>query len=66
MTEENKKVLLFLDANKEWARLLRRFVVIFVLGGISYAVKDYLPLAPEYAVPLFTAILALLDKFIRR
>ena len=66
MAETDKKVLFIFDANKEWARLLRRFVMVFIFGGLSYAVKDYIPLAPEYAIPLITAILAFLDKLIRK
>ena len=59
------KLLFVLPADKLWARTVRRAVVIFVLAGLSVVVKDRLAFSPEWAVPLLTAVLAALDKFLR-
>ena len=59
------KVLFFLPANKSWARDLRRFIAIFLLGGVAMIIKDFVPNLPQVWIPFLTAIGALLDKAIR-
>jgi len=65
MSDETKKVLFFLDASSGRNRLIRRFVVIFVFAGIAAILKDFIIGAPEWLIPLITAVLALIDKWVR-
>jgi len=65
MSDETKKVLFFLDASNPRNRLIRRFVVIFIFAGIAAILKDFIIGAPEWLIPLITAVLALIDKWAR-
>ena len=65
MADETKKVLFFLDASSQRNRLIRRFVVIFIFAGIAAILKDFIIGAPEWLIPLITAVLALIDKWVR-
>lgn len=64
-----KKLLFFLPADKEWARVLRRGVAIFIAAGLAGAFKDALDNSGSYIpsiwLPLITAILAMIDKWAR-
>jgi hypothetical protein len=59
------KVLFFLPASSAWARYLRRFIAIFILGGVALIIKDFIPMLPQVWIPILTGIGALLDKMIR-
>ena len=62
----NKKLLLFLPADKLWARVLRRAIVVAFLTFVAMIIKDWLmPISPEIWVAVLSAILVALDKLIR-
>ena len=61
-----KKLLLVLNAENKWHRLIRRGIVIGFLTAVALIIKEGLmPVASDSYVVLFTAILAFLDKAIR-
>lgn len=62
---ENKKVLFFLDASKPLNRAIRRGVIIFIFAGFAAILQDFIIGAPQYIIPILTAVLALLDKYLR-
>lgn len=60
------KVLFFLPAEKLWARVLRRGIVVAVLTFAVIVLKEaFLPLAPEVWVPVLTGIVVAIEKMIR-
>ena len=60
------KVLFILPADKLWARVLRRAVVVAVLTFVAILLKDWLmPIAPEVWVAVIGAVLVSLEKMIR-
>jgi hypothetical protein len=60
-----KKLLLVLNPEKKWARVLRREVVVGVLTFVAVLLNAYLEVAPALLVPVATAVLVALDKGIR-
>jgi hypothetical protein len=67
---ENKKMLVFLNSSNKWHRILRRGVVVAFLTFVSIALQGFIidtngTMVPEYMIPVFTAILVMLDKMIR-
>lgn len=62
---ENNKVLFFLDASKAVNRAIRRAVMIFVFAGFSAMIQDFIIGAPQYIIPILTAVLAFIDKYLR-
>ena len=64
--ETKKKLLFFLPADKPWARILRRGIVIAVLTFIVIILKELIiPTVPVAWVAVFSAIAATIDKMIR-
>lgn len=55
----------YLDMNKPMMRLVRRALAVGILTAVSFGIAGYIQLAPEYAVPFLTAILAIVDKALR-
>jgi hypothetical protein len=66
MPEKNKKLLLFLPADKLWGRIIRRGIVVAVLTFVVVILKDWIiPTSPEVLVAVFSAVLVAADKAIR-
>ena len=60
------KMLLFLNSDSLWQRVLRRAIVIGFFTLVSIVVREALiPAAPTIWIPILTAVLSALDKFIR-
>lgn len=60
-----KKLLLVLNPENKYARVLRRAVVVGVLSLLAVLLNAYLDVAPALLVPIITALLAAADKYIR-
>ena len=58
-------MLLFLNPKNKYHRVLRRGVVVGLCVAVSMLINVYLSEAPGYAVPVLTAIIAMLDKLSR-
>ena len=58
-------MLLFLNPENKYHRVLRRGIVVGLLVIVSMLIGAYLPEAPEYSIPVLTAILAMIDKLTR-
>jgi isocitrate lyase len=71
MTVEVKKVLYSLgvfDPNSAKQRIIRRFAIIFVIGGLITVIKNYItgnPMLDDTSITLFTSLVAMLEKAIR-
>jgi len=59
------KMLLILNKENRWHRIIRRAVVIGVLTALSVFLKSLTELVPLYLIPVATALLAAIDKYSR-
>lgn len=59
---ENTKMLFVLNSSNPFHRVLRRGLVIGGLTVISVVLYDSMFLAPEWIIPVATAVLAIVDK----
>ena len=59
------KMLLVLPKDNKYARMLRRGLVVALFTFISFIIKDSIANAPDIYVPLLTALMMMLDKFVR-
>lgn len=60
-----KKMLFVLSSDKKWHRIARRAIVVGVLSAVAVLLTALLDVAPIYAIPVITALLASIDKLIR-
>ena len=60
-----KKMLFVLSPEKKWQRTLRRAIVVGVLTAIAVLLNAWLGCAPIILIPVITAVLAAIDKFVR-
>lgn len=58
-------MLIFLNENNNYHRIVRRGLAIGVLTALAMFVQGYISLSPEILVPVLAAILAMIDKTIR-
>lgn len=59
---ENQKMLFFLNPANPAHRILRRAIVIGIYTMASVIIWDSMRYAPEYFIPIMTAIGAMIDK----
>lgn len=60
------KLLYFLDSDKKYNRIIRRAVVVGILSAVAVVLNSVVDIAPIYTVPIITAILAAIDKCLRK
>jgi len=60
------KMLLLLNPENKWHRVIRRAIVIGVLSAVAVLLNSWIEVAPIYIVPVITAILAAIDKSTRK
>ncbi len=60
------KMLIFLNSDKKWHRIVRRAIVVGVLSAVAVLANALLDVAPIYSVPVITAVLAGIDKYLRK
>jgi len=58
------KMLFFLNSANPIHRILRRGIIIGFLTFLAIIFKEFITNAPEIYIPIFTAILAIIDKII--
>jgi len=59
-------MLIFLNSEKKIHRVLRRAIVVGVLSAVAVVANAFVDVAPIYIIPVITAVLAAIDKYIRK
>lgn len=60
------KLLYFLDSEKKYNRVIRRAVVVGILSAVAVILTALVDVAPIYTIPVLTAVLAGIDKYLRK
>ncbi len=58
-------MLWILNPEKKWQRTIRRAVVVGVLTAVAVSINAWIGSAPLVIIPILTAVLAGIDKFVR-